>query len=135
MKLRTSICVGLLALLSSGCASILSKNSYEVAVSSQTADVPITITNEDGREVHRATTPFTVALPASSGFFDGETYTFTSPAGQSTVVTAKLDPWYLGNLLIGNLIGLLIVDPATGSMWKLPDHVQVGQPATHTNTP
>jgi hypothetical protein len=30
-----------------------------------------------------------------------------------------VDGWYFGNLLFGGLIGLLIVDPATGAMYKL----------------
>jgi hypothetical protein len=31
----------------------------------------------------------------------------------------KLDGWYIGNIIFGGLIGFLIVDPATGAMWKL----------------
>ena len=31
----------------------------------------------------------------------------------------KVNGWYFGNLLIGGLIGMLIVDPATGAMYKL----------------
>jgi hypothetical protein len=34
-------------------------------------------------------------------------------------VECKLNGWYFGNILIGGLIGLLIVDPATGAMYKL----------------
>lgn len=34
-------------------------------------------------------------------------------------VNYKLNGWYFGNLLLGGVIGMLIVDPATGSMWKL----------------
>ncbi|HEY5968354.1 MAG TPA: hypothetical protein VIU35_10260, partial [Chitinophagaceae bacterium] len=34
-------------------------------------------------------------------------------------VECKLNGWYFGNLLIGGLIGLLIVDPATGAMYRL----------------
>ena len=36
-----------------------------------------------------------------------------------------MDGWYAGNILIGGLLGLLIIDPATGSMWKLDESVQV----------
>jgi hypothetical protein len=38
-------------------------------------------------------------------------------------LTADIDGWYFGNLLFGGLIGILIVDPATGAMWKLPENV------------
>lgn len=34
-----------------------------------------------------------------------------------------MDGWYMGNLLFGGFIGFLIVDPATGAMWKLDDNV------------
>lgn len=38
---------------------------------------------------------------------------------------ANLDGWYVGNLIFGGLIGLLIVDPATGAMFKLPEEFAV----------
>ncbi len=38
---------------------------------------------------------------------------------QVVVVRGKLDGWYFGNILFGGLIGMLIVDPITGKMWKL----------------
>jgi hypothetical protein len=34
-------------------------------------------------------------------------------------VTFSIDDWYFGNILFGSLIGMLIVEPATGAMWKL----------------
>jgi hypothetical protein len=34
-------------------------------------------------------------------------------------IKSKIDGWYFGNLIFGGLIGLVIVDPLTGSMWTL----------------
>ena len=34
---------------------------------------------------------------------------------------ASIDPWYFGNFLVGGFIGILVVDPATGAMWKIED--------------
>ncbi len=34
-------------------------------------------------------------------------------------VNFKVDGWYWGNIVFGGLIGWLIVDPATGAMYKL----------------
>lgn len=34
-------------------------------------------------------------------------------------ITSSLDGWYLGNILIGGLIGMLVVDPASGAMYKI----------------
>lgn len=31
----------------------------------------------------------------------------------------KVDGWYFGNLLLGGFLGMLIIDPATGAMWKI----------------
>ncbi len=66
-----------------------------------------------------------MTLNASAGFFSGENYTVDlqkdgySP--QTLTVASGLDGWYVGNILFGGLIGLLIIDPATGAMWKLPE--------------
>ena len=43
-----------------------------------------------------------------------------------TSVKGGLNGWYLGNVLFGGLIGIVIVDPLTGAMWTLqPDDVTV----------
>lgn len=34
-----------------------------------------------------------------------------------------MNGWYMGNILIGGLVGMLVVDPASGAMWSLPDNV------------
>ena len=34
-----------------------------------------------------------------------------------------MDGWYIGNIVFGGLIGWLVVDPASGAMWKLQDSV------------
>ena len=34
-------------------------------------------------------------------------------------VECKLNGWYFGNIVIGGLLGFLIIDPATGAMYKL----------------
>lgn len=115
--------------LFAGCASIVSSSSYPVSVESPGRHIQVTVTNQEGVAIQTATTPFTVTLPASSGFFSGETYTF-SGGGSSVVEAASLDPWYFGNIIFGGLIGLVIVDPATGAMWKLPDHVVINPSAS-----
>jgi hypothetical protein len=32
-----------------------------------------------------------------------------------------LDGWYIGNILLGGLIGMLIVDPISGAMFKIAE--------------
>lgn len=38
-------------------------------------------------------------------------------------LSANLNGWYFGNILFGGPLGILIVDPASGAMWKLPESV------------
>lgn len=46
---------------------------------------------------------------------------FSSPGYEEKVVPVifELDGWYFGNILLGGVIGMLIVEPATGAMWKI----------------
>ena len=112
-----------------GCASIVSKSNYPVSVQSSPVGAVVTVKNKQGIEVHKAITPATIYLSASAGFFSPARYSFVFekegcfPGTAS--LSAGLDGWYFGNILFGGLIGLLIVDPATGAMWKLDEYVSV----------
>lgn len=114
----------------SGCASIVSKSQYPVTFSSNPPGATVSVKNKAGTEIHRAQTPATVTLAAGDGFFGKASYSVVMekeghvPAQQS--LSGTLDPWYLGNIIFGGLIGLLIVDPATGAMWQLEQNVMGG---------
>lgn len=62
-------------------------------------------------------------LRSGSGFFGKESYTvsITKEGYEPKKVTieCRFNGWYFGNILIGGLIGMLIVDPATGAMYRL----------------
>lgn len=47
--------------------------------------------------------------------------TFDLPgyAQHTEAIEYKLNGWYWGNLVFGGFIGFLIVDPATGAMYKI----------------
>ncbi|CAA9889623.1 conserved exported hypothetical protein [Candidatus Methylobacter favarea] len=109
----------------SGCASIVSQSNWPVAIKSTPEASAFTITNQKGEKIHTGTTPATVNLPSGAGFFDGETYTlhFTKDGFQEKTATldTRLNGWYFGNLIFGGIIGILIIDPATGAMFKLPE--------------
>ena len=110
-------------LLLSGCASIVSKSNWPFSVDSSPSGAQVSITNRKGVEVYRGRTPAAMSLKSGSGFFTKESYTVTlSMNGYDTKkvnVECKLNGWYFGNVLIGGLIGMLIVDPLTGAMYKL----------------
>lgn len=119
--LTISILVG--AFVLSGCATIVSDKKYPATFNSSPSGATVTITNENDRKVQRDTTPFTTTLSASDGYFDSMDYTvrFEIPCYEPVEIQldTSLDPWYWGNLGFGGLIGFLIVDPASGSMWEI----------------
>jgi hypothetical protein len=119
----TSIFMACTILFATSCASIVSKSSYPISINSTPSEAKITITDKKGIEVYRGNTPATLKLKAGSGFFSKARYQVKfEKAGYDTKtvpVEFKLDGWYFGNILFGGLIGLLIVDPATGAMYKL----------------
>jgi hypothetical protein len=115
-----------------GCASIVGKSSYNVAIKSNPEGTRFIVKNSSGTAVHSGETPATVALTSKKGYFKSEQYTVTfSKEGyqeQTIPLSASLSGWYWGNILIGGLIGMLIVDPATGAMWKLPENIDAKLP-------
>lgn len=117
--------VALLAGSLSGCASIVSKSNWPVTVQSNPTGAKCAIFKENGVQVHTGETPMTVTLDASDGFFSSAKYTVKcSKDGHpesSSELSAHLNGWYIGNIVFGGLIGILIVDPATGAMWKLDE--------------
>ena len=114
-------------LLLTGCASILDGGPRTVQVNSKPEGAKVTITNRAGKEVSVQTTPATVTLERAAGFFEGEDYTLHFEAAgyypYDAHVQSALDGWYIGNIFFGGLIGLVIVDPATGDMFTLSPRV------------
>lgn len=126
----------------SGCASIVSDSRYPVAITSNPSGANFEIKNRAGAVVHSGVTPGTVTLSAKAGYFKGETYTIVfhkdGYADQTITVDSSVDGWYWGNILLGGLIGMLIVDPATGAMYKLPnqaDGLLTAKSADASSTP
>jgi hypothetical protein len=123
-----------------GCASIVGETEYPVAVSSAPEGASFEIKNKSGQIVHSGTAPSTVTLKSSKGYFSGQTYTLLFKKDGYSDKMATLDSdisgWYWGNILIGGLIGMLIVDPATGAMYKLPESISadMGKPIAKAGT-
>lgn len=109
--------------LFSSCASIVSKSSYTISINSVPSEAKIVIKDKKDIEIFSGQTPATLKLKAGSGFFGKGRYqvTYTKNGYDTKTVPLefKLDGWYFGNILLGGLIGMLIIDPATGAMYKL----------------
>jgi len=73
--------------------------------------------------VFSGVTPAAVQLKSGSSFFNREKYTlkFTMPGydPKTAQLEADVNGWYFGNIVFGGFIGLLIVDPATGAMYRI----------------
>jgi hypothetical protein len=119
----SSLFLAALVLFSTSCASIVSKSRYPVMVTSSPDRADIVVTDMDGEVVYQGVTPATMDLKAGSGYFKKAAYEITfykeGYDPRTLPITYKLDGWYFGNLLFGGLIGLLIIDPATGAMYKI----------------
>ncbi len=122
MKIKT-LSLLIVPLIFTGCASIIDGGSKSVQINSHPEGAKVTISNRAGKEVCVQTTPAIVTLERSSGFFRGEDYKLVfEEAGYypyETHVESTIDGWYFGNVLFGGLIGIIIVDPATGDMFTL----------------
>lgn len=120
---RNLMGVALATLVLGSCASIVSKSKYPVRIDSSPQKATVVITDRSAKEIYNGTTPINVTLKSGAGFFKKAMYsiTYTKPGYLSKTVElrAGLNGWYFGNLVFGGLIGLLIVDPATGAMYKL----------------
>jgi hypothetical protein len=124
MKTKLIYASLMLALFSfSNCASIVSKTKYPVLLKTTPAGATVTVTNKKGIDVFSGTTPASIILKSGGGYFQPALYKvkFEMPGYDEKIVTLKatLNGWYIGNIVFGGLIGLLIVDPLTGAMYKI----------------
>ncbi|MGZ9675544.1 PEGA domain-containing protein [Flavobacterium sp. GNP001] len=98
-------------LLCSSCATIVSGSKQNVKFESNPSQATILID-----EVEVGKTPFEMKLSRKSEHevlikLDGY-------KNYQTTLTKKFNAWYLGNILIGGLVGL-IIDPVTGAIYNL----------------
>jgi len=136
MKIKLGL-VTLTMLLLNGCATIISGKTDKVTFTSVPEHATFQIKDEQGKAVHDGNTPASVVLDRGNGYFDGQTYDvkFSAPGykTQSLKLDTELNGWYMGNLLFGGALGLLLVDPATGAMWDLPEKMDAKLPKDATN--
>ena len=113
----------MIALIFSSCASIVSQSNYPVTINTNPPGATLEIKDKRNVTVYKGTSPALVHLPSGQGYFSkSKYYVHISKAGYNNAVIPifySLDGWYFGNLIIGGVIGMLIIDPITGAMWKL----------------
>ena len=127
-RLGMSMALVVVALVATGCASIIKGSEQKVSFNSEPSDAKVVITDvRQGKEVQVGSTPFTATLKRGAGYFKKAKYnvTFEKPGYQTEAIVLEGTPggWYMGgNLLFGGGMGWLIVDPTTGAMWTLEPH-------------
>lgn len=124
MKVFTlSLVLCALAISVNSCATIFTATRYPVSFNTTPDGAGIVVENRSGKVIFKGVTPTTVRLKSAAGYMKREEYiiTFTKNGySQKTInISAELDGWYIGNILLGGLIGMLIIDPASGAMYKI----------------
>jgi len=111
MKKSIISCSLALTLLMSSCATIVSGSKQTVKFSSNPSAVSVFID-----EVEVGKTPFETKLARKN-----EHSVMIKLEGYQTYqtrLTKKFNAWYIGNILIGGIIGI-IIDPITGAIYNL----------------
>lgn len=110
-------------LLFNSCATIFTRSSYPIVFNSNPQGAQLTIKNREGITIYSGETPANVKLKAAAGYMSREEYQVElKKEGYEPkvwTISANLDGWYVANIFLGGLIGLLIVDPASGAMYKI----------------
>ncbi len=128
MKFLVQTALPPLCLLLSSCATLTRGKPVPLAISSNPTGAQVVVTNPAGKVMHEAKTPTSVILPASAGPYKAASYNLAFSkkgyAPKTMVLKAGVNPWYAGNIpMPGGSVGLLIIDPLTGAMWKLDDKI------------
>lgn len=112
-------------LLTGSCASIVGGTSSNLYIRTEPRQAQIVIADKKGREVFNGKGPAQVKLQNGAGYFTPARYTVSVSADgyldQEFTVNFRLNGWYFGNLAIGGVLGMIIIDPISGGMWKIED--------------
>lgn len=122
--MRTAVLLFLTAVLS-GCASIMGVEEYAYRIESDPPGQPYTVRDRSGIEVARGTTPDTIMLESGQRFFRKQEYDILLPDQDLSLKSSyTVGGWYIGNFVFGWIIGLFIVDPASGAMY-IPERFSI----------
>jgi hypothetical protein len=108
----------------SGCATIFTGGGQEnLTFKSVPEAATLTVVDRNGVNVHNGTTPATIKLNRGAGYFKPQSYkvTVSKPGYQPRTIDIRstMSGWYFANVVIGGALGMLIIDPLTGAMYRL----------------
>ena len=110
------------AISMSGCASVMSGTYKNVSIESNPPGAHVSVADKKGREVASLNTPCIANLKRGAFYIPASYVATIDKPGYETVqvkINPTVNPWIIGNVLIGGLVGLIIIDPLTGAMFDL----------------
>ena len=110
-------------LLLSGCATIMSGTSQVVSINSEPQGASVSTFTKHGQQILCSATPCTIQLHKKTQMLNFRMIDYYDEHYNLKVVR-RVQPWFLGNLLLGGLPGI-ILDVSTGSYIKMPDGITV----------
>lgn len=120
----------LVAFALSGCASIFSGTTQDVAIRT-TPGAKYTVTNDAGSQVASGVVGddalARMNLVRSVGYFSPHSYRVKLSKPGFRPATVAIEPgingWYFANIALGGFVGMVIVDPLTGAMFRMVPQV------------
>lgn len=113
---RNAAYVCLLAVFAVNCGSIVHQTTQQVHVNSEPPGAAVTVACGDVSNDPKLVTPAVVTLHRKPDYC-GIKLNKEGYAEKELKFGRQMSGWYLGNILIGGIIGL-IVDAANGAMWN-----------------
>uniref|UniRef100_A0A6C0JSV3 PEGA domain-containing protein n=1 Tax=viral metagenome TaxID=1070528 RepID=A0A6C0JSV3_9ZZZZ len=119
-----SLLVLIISMLLMGCATVMNQHVAEsLTIRSDPSQANVIIEDETGVKIYEGTTPTFVHLVKKKGYFSGKKYSVRirkeGYEDKLVIVDTTINKWYIGNIVIGGVIGFLVIDPITGAMWSL----------------
>lgn len=119
MNCKAIVLISIAVCLLNGCATIFNWDDEGVIrLDSSIDDTKVSIYNR-GVLIDQVKTPCDYEVEADAGFFRKASYNFIFEKEgyykQSHQRVGRFSGWYWGNIVFGGAIGMLIVDPLTGS--------------------
>lgn len=108
--------------LLTSCATIYGRSRYNISFNTHPTKAYVKVIDVRGNVVAQGITPTTFRLKSSDGYLKRADYSvLISKDGYEDArysLTASIDPNYFWNLFSWSLIGMFLIDPVTGAMWK-----------------
>ncbi len=128
MKKQLSISLlGILSILIfNSCATIFSPKTYPLNISTAPTSAEVRITTKKGEKVvYNGASPTSVMVkPSYVPFVPAKYNVNISKSGYEDInfdIKSNINGWYFGNLVLGGVLGMVVIDPISGAMYKIPE--------------